>query len=83
MWKKSYTQGQVKSTRGVKKKKKSTKTSETVEKNSYQCDILETINVIYYRKCSGMFHDKSKGGKKVQNNVWTDYLKFYSALLKI
>lgn len=46
---KSYKQKQVMSTRGVKKKK-STKTSETVEKNFYQCDILETINVIYYRK---------------------------------
>lgn len=29
------------------------------EQNSYQCDILDTTNVIiYYIKCSGMFHSK-------------------------
>lgn len=32
--------------------------TEAVEKNSNQCDILDTMNVTYYIKCSRMFHSK-------------------------
>lgn len=42
---------------------------------------LAPINITHYTK-GRMFH-KSQGGKKAHNNVWIDYLKFYSALLKI
>lgn len=49
------------SARGVEKALKPL--SETVEKNFYQCDILDTINLTYYTKCSGMFQKVARKHK--------------------
>lgn len=49
------------SARGVEKALKPL--SETAEKNSYQCDILDTINLTYYTKCSGMFQKVARKHK--------------------
>ena len=68
------------SARGVKKALKPL--TEPVKRILTDVIYLDPINITCYRKGSRIFR-KSQGGKKAQNNVGIDYLKFYSALLKI